>query len=461
MSLITFDEFDLGLDLRKASSVSDANRLRRLDNAYVTTGKSIRKRPGMVKVATLEAGTKGLAAGNGKLNTFYTSGTITHANALFTANKLTKASGNTTLKSIPFVDVFNGFLYVAAIYADDSCRHHYVDGTATNEVADVKCPHSPIVAKKASKIWSSGGDVVRFTKTSTPRDWTTANDAGFLPVGLNQAGTKTVTALGEYNAQLVVFFSDSAQVWNVDPDPLKNSFAQGIDIGVRHPYTHDNMAGDVIFLSAQGIRSTALQAQTQNLIDIDVGSPIDKVVFSELPVGITPRGIYWRGGGQYWLYAGNVAWVYSFSRTAKISAWSKYILTYPIDDLTELDNVLYIRSGDDVYRMDAAAYTDNGNVFSVDIETQFLDFKLPGVLKQILAMDAAFTGTGSVAHRYDPRDPSLITSPPVPITGDTRAGRTLPVELITPNISIVINNKDASEFEVSLLSYLFENLGVW
>lgn len=461
MSLITLDQFDIGLDYRKAATVSDANRLRVLTNAYVTTGKSIRKRQGMVKVATLEAGTKGLAAGNGKLNTFYTAGTITHANPLFLANKLSKAAGNTTLVDTPFVDVFNGFLYVAAVYGDGSCRHHYLDGTVTNEVADAKCPHSPIVAKKASKLWSSGGDVVRFTKTAAPRDWTTANDAGFLPVGLNQSGAKTVTAIGEYNAQLVVFFSDSAQIWTVDPDPLKNTLSQTLDVGAKYNYAHDNMAGDVIFASAQGIRSATLQAQTNNLIDVDVGSPIDKAVYKDLPSGITPRGNYWRGGGQFWLYAGNTAWVYSFSRSAKISAWSKYVFSYPIEALTELDAVLYIRSGNDVYRMDEASYTDNGTVYPVDIELQFLDFKLPSAQKQIIAMDAAFTGTGTIAHRYDPRDPTLITNPPVAVTGDTRAGRTMPVELVTTNIAPVIRNEDDKEFELHLLAYLFENLGVW
>jgi hypothetical protein len=85
---IAFDRFDAGLDVRKGASVSDANRLRVLDNAYVTTGRTIRKRPGMRKVAILEPGTKGLRAAGGKLHTFYATGTITHAETLFVANKL-------------------------------------------------------------------------------------------------------------------------------------------------------------------------------------------------------------------------------------------------------------------------------------------------------------------------------------------------------------------------------------
>ena len=62
MATITFNKFDLGIDLRKSAAVSDANRLREMKNAYVTTGLATAKRPGFVKIATLEAGTKGLAA---------------------------------------------------------------------------------------------------------------------------------------------------------------------------------------------------------------------------------------------------------------------------------------------------------------------------------------------------------------------------------------------------------------
>lgn len=89
MATITFNKFDLGIDLRKSAPVSDANRLREMKNAYVTTGLATAKRPGFVKIATLEAGTQGLSAALGKLHTFYGGAEeITHANPLFKANRL-------------------------------------------------------------------------------------------------------------------------------------------------------------------------------------------------------------------------------------------------------------------------------------------------------------------------------------------------------------------------------------
>ena len=129
MASITFDRFDGGLDLRKGASVSDANRMRVCTNAYITTGKGIQKRPCLRKVATLETGTVGLRSGNGLLNTFMGTGSVTHANTLFKANLLRHPTIEQAIVKIHYGDVFNGFLYVVAEYADGSLWHHYLDDT--------------------------------------------------------------------------------------------------------------------------------------------------------------------------------------------------------------------------------------------------------------------------------------------------------------------------------------------
>ena len=67
---IHFDQWELGIDLRKDESISDANRLVECLNAYVTTGWAIKPRPGVTSVGTLTSGSKGLMAFGGKLHTF-------------------------------------------------------------------------------------------------------------------------------------------------------------------------------------------------------------------------------------------------------------------------------------------------------------------------------------------------------------------------------------------------------
>lgn len=109
VSKIVFNRFDLGIDLRKDASVSDANRLREMRNAYVTTGLTTAKRPGFSLVATLEPGTTGLYAALGKLHTFYGSGTVMHENPLFEAHKIAPAAGEKAVKDIWYADVFNNY----------------------------------------------------------------------------------------------------------------------------------------------------------------------------------------------------------------------------------------------------------------------------------------------------------------------------------------------------------------
>lgn len=467
MPTITFNQWGFGLDLRKGPSTSDANRLRVLKNAYVTDGKTVRKRPGCVKVITLEAGTTGLSAGLGHLNTFQAKNNaddvivIHPANSIFVNNGLTPHLYDQEPLSVPYCDTFNGFLYVVSEVSPTYFQHHYLDGAfADTRILDANCPTTAIAAKAASKMWAGNGDVVRFSATNDPRDWSTADDAGFLPVGLQQSGSRDVKAIGNYGAKLVPFFADSAQIWAVDPDPVNHQFEKSVDIGTTRPYAHQNMSGDVFFLSPAGVRTITAQAVTDNLVDADVGSPIDAQLLRGAFIDITKaRGQHFRGAGQYWLFQGSTAVVFTYSRSAKISAWSIYTFPFTLDYLAELDTFLYIRSGNDVYRVDRDTWTDNGIRYQVEVETSFVDFKSPGELKQIMSIDAVVTGNADISHRYDPRSPELETAPPITIRGDTRPGNLYPVELMTTNLSTVVRNFDDGEFELHSLSYGFFNLG--
>lgn len=459
MSAITFTDYSSGLDLRKGASVSDANRLRVLDNCYVTTGKTIRKRPGLTVFANLEAGTVGLKSSGGKLNTFYSTGTVTHADTRFVANKVEHPTVSTMNASkIHYADSFNGYIYVSAEYANGDIVHHYLDGTTPTHIADVNCPNTASVTKKASKIFAVKDDVVRFCKTSTPRDWTTASDAGFLGVGIQQSGATNPTALGEYSGNLVVFFKDSSQVWTVDPDPAKMTFVQGLDVGCPYPHGAANMAGDVFFASYDGIRSITTQSTTGNMIDVDVGSPIDSLVKPVFLSTSDVKSFYFRGGGQFWSMVGNTAYVYSFSRTSKISAWSRYTFPFTIDDYTELDGDLYLRSGNTVYLLNESAYNDAGNPFTVTIEFPYLDFKTPGVMKMIQGMDTVMIGSADMQIKFDARQPEFIT-PAIEMVGDTRPGEQTAVEVVSVGIAPVITSTNDAPFELHAITFYHENLG--
>lgn len=463
MSQISFDRFDLGIDLRKGASVSDANRLREMKNAYVTTGLATQKRPGLVKVADLEAGTKGLFAAFGKLHTFYGSGTITHANPLFQANRVQFSGGAQAVIDVPYADVFNAFIYCAVQYASGAVEHHYLDGSGTTHIADGNCPDTRAVVKLASKIFAVGagsGDVVRFCKTGNPRDWTTANDAGFLPTGLNSRGDRSTNALGIYQSKLVALSKDGAQVWQVDPDPTNMKLETIVEnVGTSFPRTVANVAGDLYFLSDYGFRSITTLQLTNNLADVDVGSPIDALVRPETKVaGVNPKSFYFYGTGQYVCAIGNRLFTYSISRTAKIAAWSQYFLSKSVDAFAELGQELYIRSGDSVYKLDEAASTDDGTQYEVLIELPYMNFKSPGQLKRITGVDVVIDGRCDFSIGFDVRDPDAYT-PPVNVKGNTRPSGMIPVECCGTEFSLRFRNYDNKPFRLDAVTVYFDNLG--
>ena len=456
MPAITWDRFDGGLDVRQLSTSADANRLRVLQNAYVTTGRTIRKRPGLRKITELDPGSIGLFPGINSLWTFSLTD-ITHTSALELSNAKISDPTGTGLDSIVNVEVFNGYLYVVAKYRNGIYRHHYLDGSEDTVITDENCPHSASIVKKTSKIYAIKDDVVRYSATSNARDWTTAEDAGFLPVALQQSINNEPTALGEYQDKLVVFFEDSSQIWTVDTDPNNMSLSDTVPVGTRYQYSHANMGMDIFFLAPSGFRSMAVQAYSNNMMDNDIGSPIDSLVKVDMRQAIIPRMIYFRGVGQLMCFLGNYAYVYSYSRSSKISAWSIWRFPFNVDYVAEHEAVLYLRSGNAIYALDELQYTDDGTPIDVVAELPYLDCRRPGVLKQFTGVDIAAEGSMKLAFRFDPTHPELVT-PPLTLSGDTRPLPRIPVEVCSTNLSIQFSNQTNEPFELAAVTIYHEIL---
>jgi hypothetical protein len=606
---VTYDRFEAGLDLRKGASVSDANRLRVLTNAYVTNGRAIKKRPCLAHVATLEAGTVGLRGGGGRLNTFYGSVAVAHANPLFRSNRVAHPDTATEPELIHFYDTFLGYGYAAVQYENGTIKHHYIDaggltgwatgvtytegdtirpsttngyryqmtsgdqkGTFTvtiaapavftnvahgmsvgnpvrftttgalptglavdttyyvsatptadtfrvsatlggadvtttgsqsgvhslrrytgitggvepvwpttpgatvtenagnNEITwtcystaitDTNCPHTKQVITQESKILSISvdGETVRYCATNLPRDWTTPSDAGFIPSGIQATGESEAKALGQFRKDLAILFSDSTQVWNIDPDPALITLTSNVEnVGTNFSKSPAALAGDLFFLSENGIRSVSVITLTDNLEDNDVGSPIDNLIQSEILASDDPVSIYYPGLGQYWLVNGATVYAYSFSRTSKVAAWSKYTLPFVPSDVTVLNSKLYMRNGDDVYSMERDVYSDFGTPPQVTIEFPFLDQKSSGILKQYMGADMVGTGTFDVQYRFTVNNQSLITDP-VTYTGDTRPETQTPMELCAVAIAPVITHRADEDFQLDMMQFYLEELG--
>jgi hypothetical protein len=522
--VLTFDDWSGGLDVRPAAALSKPNILRVLTNAYITTGKSIKKRPCLEHVATLEAGTVGLKAFGGKLNTFYGQGAaITHANGLFVARRVPHWTSGAAPTKIHFCDQYNALMYVAAEYAGQVYRHHYLDdpgawaattaysdGTfkrpttangfryevtaggggnsggseptwpttigatvvdgaltwtcRTFAITDANCPHSKQVMKQAQKIFAIGSDgtTVPFCKTGDPRDWTSASDAGFLPVGLYSSGSAQATALAPFRkSSIAVLFSDNAQVWFVDPDPALHEFTDPIaSVGTIYHRGAAPVQQDTYFLAQNGFRSMSFSTLSDNLQDSDVGSPIDALVRAEITAADDPIGLYYPKLGQFWEINGSTVWAFSFSRTSKLSAWSRFTLPFAIDDAAVLNQELYLRSGDDVYKVSEAVFKDGASsVPLVDVQMFYQDGKAPGVLKMFTGAEFIGSGEATVSFRFFDENGAERESLAYEYPAISEPGGMHTVELLATRIAPHIQHQADEAFELSSAMLHFEKLG--
>lgn len=460
------------MDRRKGRSVSDANKLWTCKNAFINNGRVPQKRPGLTHVATLESGTIGLVPHNGYLNTFYVydgATNITHANTLFKANAVGQV-GFGPLYRVHDWEVFNGYIYVS-VQSDNSGGeqfHCYIDGFVPNLVPQATSPNSSkSLQRAASKMFAADGDTVAYSATSDPEDWVTASDAGYLPTGIQAQGSEDSVGLGRYKDLLVVFAEDNIQTWNVNADPALMSLSEIVpNMGTIYPHSIGNVAGDVYFLASMdvGYRSISMLELTQNLANVDVGGPIDSFIQSQTEPTNEPFAIWYQNGGQYWNFRDNKADVYTFSRVSKISAWSYYEFPFSIDAACELSGILYLRSGDDVYKVDKDAYEDDDGVggttaIAVDVEMNFQSMKKPGQEKMFLAADVVCQGETSVTFRYDPDNTALATES-VSTSNDSRREGVIPLDIMATEIAPRFQHSANEAWRLDLVNLYYEVLGV-
>lgn len=173
-------------------------------------------------------------------------------------------------------------------------------------VEDEKCPNTKVVAILASKVFAADKDIVRFSATANPLDWSSANNAGYLPTGLQQANSNDVAVLAPYRGNLAPMNASSFQNWQVDPDPASMALLDQMDgIGSVWPKAAVPVANDLFYLSQLGVRTIGIANAAENLAAGDVGAPIDVLVRQAMlyadRTDKPPLATYYPGAGQYWL----------------------------------------------------------------------------------------------------------------------------------------------------------------
>lgn len=129
MPYILVEDFRGGLDTRRMNVTATPGTLVTLENAHITRGGEIEKRPAFVELADLPSNTTGLAAAGGQIYVFgdaapntitFAPGTPSNLNYV----QLQHPSGE-ALTDVLSVDFYNGLVYAAAQFADGRIYHYY------------------------------------------------------------------------------------------------------------------------------------------------------------------------------------------------------------------------------------------------------------------------------------------------------------------------------------------------
>lgn len=313
-----------------------------------------------------------------------------------------------------------------------------VDGTVswtvrTPEITDEACPHSAVAFAMASKVFSPYKDVVKYCATNAPRDWSTVDDAGFLPCGMQGLGSAEVTALGEYRGRMAVFTASDGQLWTVDPDPAEMAlFDQWRGIGVTYPDSVASVGNEMFFVAGDtGIRTLSVAVGATNIETNDVGAPVDPLVQEYIDAGqFTPHATYYPGLGQLWMAWGDDVLVYTSSRLGRMGSWSRYSLGnggIQVVATTQDDGRLFIRDQSDrVIEVDREVFSDLGGFLFGYVQTPYLTFDQPGRTTTLYSIDLVGVGSPSLEVGYLETSTGTVTDT-YDVPANTTTGNRVPV----------------------------------
>jgi hypothetical protein len=291
----------------------------------------------------------------------------------------------------------------------------------------------------ASKFFAGDDDIIAYSTTVNPLDWSTVDDAGYLPFGLQTHGANPVSAMGLYRGNLVAFNSAGFQMWQVDQDPANMALLDAAPIGSTEARAIKPLSNDLIFLNAVGVRNISIAGASTNLQAGSTGEPIDALVQPKLRAGeYEPIAAFWPAYGQYWCIFGPEVFVLTLNE-GKTGKWSRYVFPEAITDTTLLNNDLYVRTATHkVWRVTEDYLVDDyhlgyGIEFEGVIQWPHLDFGALGQEKKLIGFDlVAEAPEGvSVSVGYDQRNLDARTANYV-MDADTLPGKLVPIPVTAP-----------------------------
>lgn len=419
MGTVWVREFRGGLDLRRIPETSPGGTLLRALDGHINSGGEFEQRSDFVLQTSLPISqTRGLARTPSGLYVFGHQASVPGLPAGISYQQLAHPSG-LALVDVPVATLFNSKIYAIGTFSNGSSYLFY-DGT---RISDANAPPNAsgstnprTILTHVQKAFAGAGPNLFFSAVTDATDFGAGagSGEGVVDMSTHSQGSEELTALAPYDQYLAVFADRTIQIWYFEPDPALSRKTQILgNTGTTATRSVTQFGDeDVFYLDRAGIRSLRARDSSNSAATQDIGSPVDPLILAALDTLTEEEvraaiGVIEPRNGRFWLILGDTIYVLSYFRNSKVSAWSTYQPGFTIDDVVIHENVMWLRSGDDLYTFGDATgkpvYSDGiGEMWS-----PYLDGDEPARAKNVEGFDAALRGLWEVRFAYAPQEPNV------------------------------------------------------
>jgi len=441
-----------GIDRRRPRYQIDPRFCYEAKNLSLTRGGELESAPVPELVATLDSQSLGLYAVGDKLHAVLPAASVTPNPLGFVYDRITAEPGEytavTAVETYDYKSGGGGYPYLVLRRSNGtSYAHHYIDGGSTTLV-DLPFNPGPSLVKLQEKLYAQDrifGKVHFSSTVSGPRAWVDQDfaDAGSIDAARQAGGDAQITGLTYFGYQLVVFFRDTVQFWQADPDPANIIFMRALrGPGTTMVGTVAPVIADVMYLGDGGFRSLSQMNTIGEVAEGDIGAPIQPLttpfVDSLRRNPTAAKSLWSTSRSQYlcFITEGNATSVfaYTLSPLGGVDGWTRWEYNLPVSDLVELNGTVYFRSGNDVYKL---RDPEDGEV-SWQFESAMVDAGVPGRMKHWASIDISQEGEiGTLAVRVNDRDISVAYPIAYKLEGSTFSNGRIPIMGMSHRLGIV------------------------
>ncbi len=480
MPYFLIDNFNGGMDTRRNTAAPAGSTMREIRNGFVNRGGEIERRRSFVMNETVTLGFRGTSDSHmvfgpyplwDRLAVGYVVHTVPSTSG---TDWVADTSGAGVV--LPDGDIFHQFFGYTSIGVDRDlpridATSFYPDraivtftyrfdatGSLSTSTLDLTIPitnygPSATAVVIGQKIFPRGpttmlgGHISRFGTLFGvgPNSFNLLKHATLDPTSVGGTGSGSVDirsngervgsprSIREYYSQVALFCDYGVQFWNIDSDPAAWSYDRSIAgeglIGIRTPIAFQG--GDILYLTATGVRSLRARDSSNFAISTDIGSPIDgeiKAALANTPLaGDVATSVTHIAEGHIWLFLADEVFVLSPYRGEGISAWSIYDLpakneTYHKDrheftgydanrwvlDASPVSSTVCMRTaGNVVYTYgdpEEAGGTHYASDYTTTVITHYFGVQDPFTDKVFNSVDVTASGTWTIEYSLDPEN---------------------------------------------------------